>query len=80
MQANQICISTKQTNGEEKSSHLQVSAVYMKTNGAIDLSVTKEVPSNTNVDKLLNSSDGIAAVCLGGEKLGTACVEHDTWN
>jgi hypothetical protein len=52
----------------------------MKTNAAIDLSVTKEVPSNTNVDKLLNSSDGIAAVCLGGEKLGTTCIEHDTWN
>jgi hypothetical protein len=53
--------------------------IYEK-NAVIDLIVTKEAPSNTDVYKLLNSSGKVAATCLGGQKLSIACIQQDTWN
>jgi hypothetical protein len=50
----------------------------MKTNAAIDLSVTKEVPSDAEIDKLLNNGGHYGMPSF--EKLGGACIQQDTWN
>jgi hypothetical protein len=48
---------------------------YIWKNAVIDLIVTKEVPSNTDVYKLLNNSGKVVATCLGGEKLCIVCIQ-----
>jgi hypothetical protein len=42
---------------------------YMKSNAAISSSVTKKVPLDADVDKLLNGDVDFGPVGLGGEQL-----------